>query len=203
MALLLVPGIQQVTVVNRSKTRLDKVERGALVELRQRYPDVQFTTIAQEGNDAYQEDLQKALSSADIICGCTPSTQPLFTSQDLKGGPAERFIALIGSYKPHMQEIDTETLKLAREDGKIYVDLKHACLEEAGELINAGLGKDDLIEIGQLFSQESDGKRVSLPTGHKITLFKCVGFGFMDLVVSKALLNVAEAQDKGKVIDAF
>jgi len=203
LALLLVPGIGHVTVVNRSTKRLEAFEQDVFAQLRSIHPNVGFRALAQQGNNGYQQDLRKVLQEAHIICGCTPSTEPLFPASDLDHGPEERFISLIGSYKPHMQEIDTETLDLARQrNGKIWVDQSEACLEEAGELIKAGLGKDDLKEIGELFSNER-GKRAQLEKGRRLTLFKCVGFGFMDLVISKALLKTAEDLGKGVVVDAF
>lgn len=203
LALLLVTGIRAVTVVNRSRKRLEAFEQDVFAQLKSAHANVDFRALSQEGNNDYQKDLRKVLQEAHIICGCTPSTEPLFTAQDLENGPDERFVSLIGSYKPHMQEIDTETLVLARQSsGKIWVDQSEACLEEAGELIKAGLGKNDLREIGELFANES-GERARLETGRRLTLFKCVGFGFMDLVISKALLKTAEDLGKGTVVDAF
>lgn len=208
LALLLVPGIKGVTVINRGKKRLDDLESEVLSDLRKSYTGVAFNTLSQEEDSSnYTQKVRSVLGDSNVICGCTPSTSPLFTSSDLANGPeGGRFMSLIGSYKPHMHEIDTDTLKLARgKDGssKIWVDLADACLEEAGELIKAGLGKRDLTEIGELFSREEGGRKGVLEKGKELTLFKCVGFGFMDLVISKALLKVAVEKEVGLEVEAF
>ena len=201
LALLLLSGVRDVTVVNRGKARLEKFEHDVLREMKRSYPNVQFSAIAQEENSQYQEQLSQKLKESHIICCCTPSAEPLFTAEILKSNTPQsgRFLSLIGSYKPEMQEADTETIKLG---GKIWVDSKEACAEEAGELIRAGLGEEDLVEIGELFSSDGEAKQ-KLEPGSALTVFKCVGFGLMDLVVAKALLNIAEELGTGTVFDKF
>ncbi|KAF2478923.1 ornithine cyclodeaminase/mu-crystallin family protein [Neohortaea acidophila] len=202
LALLLIPGITKVIIFNRGAKRLKDLESAVLSGLRDVHSSVEFETVASEGNSSYSSTLRERLAKADIICCCTPSTEPLFTNGELQSTSKSRFMSLIGSYKPSMHEIDADTLRAARESGKIYVDTEEGCLEEAGELISAGFGPDDLIEVGQLFAQtgpagsEVDGER-------SLTIFKCVGFGFMDLLVSKSLLSMAEEASKGNVVDDF
>ena len=200
LALLLLSGIRKITVVNRGRQRLEAFEGKVLGSLRQAHQNVQFDTLAKEGNNDYQTSLKECLNDIDIICGCTPSREPLFSASDLQSDTSKRrFISLIGSYKPEMQEIDTETLNRAEE---IYVDSKEACLEEAGELIRAKLGPENLTEIGDLFSRDQDGKK-TIGSGSQLTIFKCVGMGLMDLIISKALLEMAESQSRGTVLDSF
>lgn len=201
LALLLISGIQKICVINRGRQRLKDFNQNVLSALRQAHPNVQLNTLAQEGDQDYSAKLRQFLADADIICGCTPSREPLFTSSDLqsKDSSKRKFITLIGSYKPEMQEIDTSTLKSASQ---VYVDSKEACLEEAGELIRAKMGPDDLIEIGELFSQDPEGK-TKLGAESALTIFKCVGMGMMDLVISKALLDMAEDLGIGTVLQDF
>jgi ornithine cyclodeaminase len=200
LALLLVSGIKGVTLINRSRQRLEQFEKATISELKSSYSGVRFESISPEANENYQAQMSQHLAEADIICGCTPSTEPLFTAQDLKASSSRpKFLALIGSYKPEMQEVDTDTIRLG---GKIYVDSKEACAEEAGELIRAKLGPDDLVEVGELYA--SDGtERVGLEDGKKLTLFKCVGMGLMDLLIAQALLDIAEDQKVGTVLKDF
>jgi ornithine cyclodeaminase len=200
LALLLVPGIKTVTVINRSRQRLEKFEQDVLSALRSSYSEAQFEIISPEANDDYHAQMAIRLAEADIVCGCTPSVEPLFAAQDLQLNLSKpKFLSLIGSYKPGMQEVDTETI---RRGGKIFVDSEDACLEEAGELIRAGLGPNDLVEVGSLYSTDGDEK-AQLEHEKELTVFKCVGMGLMDLVIAQALLEIAENLKVGTVLKNF
>lgn len=205
LALKLLPvggadGVRRVTVFNRGERRLRELEAGVLGELREGYPDVGFETVAREGGEeVYRERLRSRLGEADGVFCCTPSTEPLFAARDFAvQGAAEksRFMSLIGSYKPEMQEIDTETLRSA---ARIWVDSTHECLIESGELIRAEVKPEELTEVGELYSQNGDA-RVEEPG---LTLFKCVGFGLMDLVIGDALLELGKRLGKGVTVDGF
>ena len=200
LALLLYPDqVRRVSFVNRGAKRLAEIERDVIAELRGIYPNVIFETLAKEGTDDYRQRLGEELALADVIFSCTPSLEPNFTFADLQRAPKQRFISLIGSYKPPMHEIDTETLL---SGGKVYVDSKSACLEEAGELITAGLGEKDLIEMGDLLG---DGgvvnQTVDVPEGNVV--YKCVGMGLMDLVIGKKVLDVGAEMGLGTHVDGF
>lgn len=101
---------------------------------------------------------EQALGDANIIVTCTPSTEPLFDSSAVRDGTA---MCLIGSYQPHMHEVDQALVARA---GTIVVDSKSACLHEAGELIKAGKREQDLVELGELL----DGSRADLSAHVKI-----------------------------------
>lgn len=196
LALLLVRGIKSVTIINRSQQGLEKFESNFLAELKLSYKGVAFVLISPEGNANYHSQMATRLAEADIICGCTPSTEPLFTAQDLEISSSKpKFLSLIGSYKPEMQEVDTETIKLG---DKIYVDSKEACAEEAGELIRAKLEVNDLIEVGELCSSGAQ-----LDHEKALTIFKCVGMGLMDLIIAQALLDIAADERVGTVLEDF
>ncbi|KKA20927.1 Proline utilization protein PrnX [Rasamsonia emersonii CBS 393.64] len=188
LALLLVPDeIETITFVNRGRKRLEKIEHEVLPELRQRYPKITMRVLAKEDTPDYDTHLRSLLASSDVLFCCTPSTEPLFPYVYLQTTGRQRFISLIGSYKPHMQEVDTETLLSG--GGRVYVDSKEACLEESGELIRAGVREEQLVEIGELFA---GGKTVTVtPSPGENVVFKCVGMGIMDLVVAKTLLSMA------------
>ena len=198
LTLLLMHGVKRVTVINRGRARLETFDNTVFATLREAYPEIEFEGIATADTPA---QVGTRLVEADIISCCTPSTEPLFSARDLQRGSSKsRFMSLIGSYKPPMQEIDSATLKLAVS--KILVDSKAACLEEAGELVSAGLGPDDLIEIGELFLKDLNGDE-NVGSKDALTIFKCVGFGLMDLIVSQALLEMAEDAGTGTVLDGF
>lgn len=195
------PGeVKRITVVNRTRGRLEGLEKGVLRELKESYPDVTMGVLAKEGTPDYEDRLKSELGASDVIFSCTPSTQPNFPFSYLEGSASHksRFISLIGSYKPTMQEIDTETL-LSGADGKVYVDSKEGCLEESGELINAGMKEDRLIEIGEVFESSLP---INVSAGQNV-IFKCVGMGIMDLVIAKKALDVATSQGDGMYIEGF
>ncbi|KAJ5226139.1 hypothetical protein N7468_007364 [Penicillium chermesinum] len=201
LALLLYPDqIQRLTFINRGRKRLDEMEAGVFADLRQRYPQLNLTSFAKEGSADYEQRLRQDLGDSDVIFSCTPSVEPNFGFEVLQARPKQRFISLIGSYKPHMHEIDTETLLSG--GGKVYVDSKAACLEEAGELITAKLTEGDLIEMGDLLGSMGSDEPIQIPDGQNV-IYKCVGMGLMDLVVGKTLLDIGEEQNVGTHVDGF
>ncbi|GAM41483.1 proline utilization protein [Talaromyces pinophilus] len=211
LALLTVPNptdIEGITFVNRSQQRLEESISSTLVpDLRARYPHLEINAYSREeleqqqqeqeegGEDAYKTRLRADLASSDAIFCCTPSTEPLFIYDDLT--PKRRYISLIGSYKPHMQEVDSKTL-LSGNNGLIYVDSVEACMEEAGELIIAKVDEKQLIELGEL-----DFSTAGSFEGEGNVVFKCVGMGIMDLVIARSLLGMAREQGLGTVVEGF
>lgn len=195
LALLLAPEeVRDIVIFNRGQSRLDQLEKDAIASLRTHFPQVTFRLISREATTEFDALVQQSLTSADVIFCCTPSTAPLFSFRDLSSSPKSRFISAIGSYKPHMHEIDTETLL---SGGQVFVDSKDACLQESGELITANVNPGQLVEIGKFLS---DAHEVPL-TGNVI--FKCVGMGIMDLVVSRSLLEIARKAAVGQTVDGF
>lgn len=188
----------KITFVNRSKGRLATMCEELEVDLRRSLPNLEVEQIAKEDltEEDYKAKLKTTLSTAGVLHCCTPSTEPLFPHADL--GQEPEFLSLIGSYKPHMQEVDSETLLSG--GSKVFVDSKHACLQEAGEIIKVGLGEDVLTEIGALFAS----KDASVVATHDSNIiFKCVGMGIMDLSVAHSLLEIAEAESTGQEVDGF
>lgn len=236
LALKLLPAgtVESVVFVNRGLKKAQAMEEGVVVDLKVDNPNVLFEVFAKEGLEdrEYQQKLKTVLAAADVMFCCTPSTEPLFPYRYLSS-PAttthrapqrQRFISLIGSYKPHMQEIDTETLL---SGGRVWVDSKEMCLAESGELIRAKLTEDYLIELGEFFSESStavaasnnassiavnaavERHRQSVSTSlqavpvaeGKNVIFKCVGMGVMDLVTAQTLLEMAREEDIGVEIE--
>lgn len=198
LALLLAPeSIKRVTFINRSRGRLQELEKGVLKELKQVYPDVTLGVLSKEGTEDYEDRLKSVLGASDVIFSCTPSTQPNFPFSYLDSAPKSRFISLIGSYKPHMQEIDTATLLSG--GGTVYVDSKEACLEESGELIKAGIREEQLVEMGELVGKSGT---IQVPDGRNVVV-KVVGMGIMDLVVAKTVMDVATQQGQSVYVEGF
>ncbi|KAK0389770.1 hypothetical protein NLU13_3343 [Sarocladium strictum] len=190
--------VTKITFVNRSKGRMLAMCEELEVDLRKSLPNLRIERIAKEDltDGEYKAKLKTILSTAGVLHCCTPSTEPLFPYADLGQGP--KFLSLIGSYKPHMQEVDSDTLLSGKS--MVYVDSKDACLEEAGEIINAGLSEDSLIEIGALFASTEANVDA---TQDKNIVFKCVGMGIMDLAVAQSLLEIADAESIGQEVEGF
>ncbi|EXJ90197.1 ornithine cyclodeaminase [Capronia coronata CBS 617.96] len=184
---LLLSDIKQVTVVNRSSPRRMEL---LFEEMAQRYPETKLTLLLKTAPD-YDSQLRSRLEDSDVIFCCTPATTPHFPYTYLSAKP--RFISLIGSYKPFMQEVDSQTLL---SGGRIYVDTKEGCLVEAGELIKANVTADQLIEIGELHGDDP-------LTAAGNVVFKCVGLGIMDIVIARELLAMAEEKGLGLLVDDF
>ncbi|KAH8175592.1 ornithine cyclodeaminase/mu-crystallin family protein [Sarocladium implicatum] len=197
-AILFGDELSKITFVNRSRGRMASMCEELVADLDKIAPNLKIEQLAKQdmSEKDYAEKLRTALQSAGVMHGCTPSTEPLFPYSDLGSGP--KFISLIGSYKPHMQEIDSDTLLSG--GGKVFVDSKQACLEEAGEIIKAGLGEDSLVEIGDFFA--SSQQTVTASQGQNV-IFKCVGMGIMDMAVADELLKIASAENIGQEVDGF
>lgn len=198
LALLFGEEVRKITVVNRTSGRMSVMCNDLSSDLAKSLPDLKIEQVAKQdtSDESYSAKLREVLGDASIICCCTPSTEPLFRHSDLGSGP--KFLSMIGSYKPHMQEIDTETLLSG--GSKVFVDSKDACLEEAGEIIRAGLKGDQLIELGDHFAKgQSD---VSVSATENI-VFKCVGMGIMDLTIAETLLEMAVTAGVGQDVEGF
>ena len=71
----------------------------------------------------------EAIEDADMIVTVTPSSKPVFDGNKVKAGAT---VSCVGSYQPHMQEMDSVILQRA---GKIYFDSEEAVLSEAGDIL--------------------------------------------------------------------
>jgi ornithine cyclodeaminase/alanine dehydrogenase-like protein (mu-crystallin family) len=134
------------------------------------------------------------LKKADIICTATNSQKPVFSEKNLKNGV---HINAIGSYKPHIREIPSEAITLA----KIVVDHRKSALSEAGDLIipiQQKLIKEDYIhaELGEILLKSKSSRE----SNDEITIFKSVGNAIQDLVTANQVLLKAEEMDIGTTI---
>jgi ornithine cyclodeaminase/alanine dehydrogenase-like protein (mu-crystallin family) len=137
------------------------------------HPKIQILT---PGHGEYDRLLKATIRSSSVIFFTTPSLTPLFPAPYLtnpEGRKKGRYLAAIGSYKPHMVEIHPDIIKQnvqpehghrhfhkhAPQGGAIIVDSVEACLKEAGEVIQAGLGPNEVVEIGELVMLKRDAER--------------------------------------------
>jgi ornithine cyclodeaminase/alanine dehydrogenase-like protein (mu-crystallin family) len=188
--LALHPTISSCTFIVRKSTPRSK---SLLRTLESQFPNVDFeigeSTYTQQTDDqSFQEpvepfaasstpfNLSQVVHNANIIICATPSTEPLFNSVDVT---SQTRIILIGSYKPHMREVDNE---LIRRAGLVVVDSAEACLAESGELIGSKKRDEDLVELGELVDDEE--LRDKVVKSGDIVLFKSAS-----LLVRPCLFN--------------
>lgn len=135
-----------------------------------------------ENYSEYTRLLKQQVRDADLIFCTTPSTKPLFHHEILtkpNGRLKPRLIIAVGSYKKEMIELPPEIIqqaikvhghgqhirKRAEEGGVVLVDTIK-CLSETGELTQAGLKPQHVVEIGEIimldnqFAHEDDESAV-------------------------------------------
>ena len=112
--------------------------------------------------------LSQVVHNANIIITLTPSTVPLFNSVDVCSGTS---LVLVGSYTPEMREVDPN---LIRRAGIVVVDSRDACEVEAGELIQDGVGRDRMVELGELLSDDFGALRRKIEASGDVRVFKSV-----------------------------
>ncbi|QGY46800.1 ornithine cyclodeaminase family protein [Maribellus comscasis] len=137
------------------------------------------------------------LAEAEIICTATNSTKPLFRRKEVKKGT---HINAIGSFQPHMQELDPLLIK----DAKVYVDQAEPCLKESGDFIKAkaeGIIDNNPIvgEIGDFYLKKIPGRE----SDDEITLFKSVGVAIQDYAVAADIYKFSLEKDFGLEINLF
>lgn len=162
--LRLFPDLTTCTFVVRQSTARSEA---LLSELRTAFPK-NTITIGDSSDASF--NLSQAVHNASVILTLVPTTTPLFNSVDVTSGT---HLVLVGSYKPEMRDVGNDLIQRA---GVMVVDSKEACSQEAGELIEAGLGSDSdmLVELGVLFGQDGQDARNRVLDSGDVTIFKSV-----------------------------
>ncbi|MEE4242485.1 MAG: ornithine cyclodeaminase family protein [Desulfopila sp.] len=124
------------------------------------------------------DDLEEAVSWADIVSCATLSSAPLVLGRWLHPGI---HLDLVGSFKPTMRETDDEAVVRSR----VFVDTREGALAEAGDLLqpmqNNSFSPTDIVaELGELASATHPGRI----DADEITLFKSVGASLEDLAAA-------------------
>lgn len=188
----------------------------------------------------YERLLKEYVRASNVIFCCTPSTTPLFPASYLinpEGRKKGRLIACIGSYKSDMIELHPDILRYAvaphhehrhihkrqREGGAIVVDTVTGCLRDAGEVLQAKLLPDQVVELGELFMLKKEAERKMAEKGQKPeggcnfqdnsglkewltkgnVIYKSVGLGLMDIVTGNFLIEWAQEKKVGTTIPNF
>nr|POF14365.1 uncharacterized protein CFP56_03389 [Quercus suber] len=210
--LLRAQDIRKIVVINRSRPRAQRLIASLVGYSPSSWPSHIKLYQFEESN----ESLEDVIVNSDAMFCTTPAIKPLFPAEFLTSENAQiktRYISAIGSYRLNMAEIDPQLLKamvdpsgiFSRQvwDGNIVVDTREGCLQEAGELVSAGIDRSKMLEVGQIFSSED------VPHAHVewlergFVLYKSVGVGVMDLAVGRHLLRLANAKSIGTTLDTF
>ena len=154
--------IESVTVVSRSSEPAEALAQRARVM----------------GLDGRAGD-PSAVATADIVCTCTTSSEPLFDGDLL---PPGAHVNAVGAFEPHARELDEATVVR----GRVVVEDRAAALEEAGDLIiPLRAGAIDERHIVADLRELVAGTKVRTSTDD-VTVFKSVGLALEDLAVARA-----------------
>lgn len=134
----------------------------------------------------------EAIKEADLIVTVTSSTTPVFDGSVIKKGAT---ISCVGSYQPHMQELDPLVLTKA---SKVYFDSEEAVLSEAGDILipladGTITAADFTGDLGAVLLGDCVGRE----NEEEIIVFKTVGIGTQDLVTAKAIYEKAKGMGVG------
>ncbi|KAK1639250.1 shikimate/quinate 5-dehydrogenase [Colletotrichum phormii] len=223
--------IKTITIVNRSKERpaklIERLQAMSKASGVGNTDSVTFTVIEATPDSAPgNSELRTAVEESDVIFCTTPSTQRIFPAEWLtseRGSAKTRYISAIGSYKLNMKELDPDFLRAvidtplgtftsadgeAKKDGVIFVDSREACFLEAGELVEAKVPAEKIIEVGEFtdtLRKADEGEagvlREWLEKG--LIVYKSVGIGIMDLSLGKVILELAAKHKIGTILQEF
>jgi ornithine cyclodeaminase/alanine dehydrogenase-like protein (mu-crystallin family) len=136
-------------------------------------------TLGLKGSLAYAGE---AVSSADIVCTCTTSPEPLFRGVDMDPGA---HVNAVGSYKRTTREIDSETVRRATVVAVETLEV----MTDSGDLVlplrERDLSADSVIGLTDALARKK-------PSHPEITLFKSVGQAFEDLAVAEAAYSALD-----------
>lgn len=124
---------------------------------------------------SFATDLAAAAGEADVVSSATMTVDPIIKGEWLKPGV---YLDLVGSYKPHMREVDDTAISRS----KIFVDSREGALHETGEMaipIEKGLftESDVRADLTELCRGSHPGRKDE----EDILLFKSAGLAIEDL----------------------
>jgi phosphoribosylformylglycinamidine synthase len=202
-------GIKKVTIVNRSKERAEELVKSL---------EGVAGGIEMKVFEKKEGGLEKLVQEADVMFCTTPSTSPLFPASCLTSETARkktRFISAIGSYRLDMQEIDPELLQAITKPaglfadqlyrGCVAVDSIKGCMDEAGELVKAGITEKQMLEVGRIDGSREGSEKENLQRWLEegFVVYKSVGVGVMDIAIGKALIDLAREKGVGVRLESF
>jgi len=138
---------------------------------------------------------EAAVDGADLICTVTGSSEPILRGDWIAPGA---HLNVVGASRIAAAEIDTAAVVKSR----VFVDFRQSAELEAGELrraLDAGAITPDHVlgEIGEVAKGSVAGRRAP----EDVTLFKSLGIAPEDLASAHYVLQRAEAEGVGQVVE--
>ena len=204
--------IKSITFVNRSVSRAQALLGKVQAENQERWGSpCTFHCVDPNGAD-YDEELEKLLPSADAIFCTVGSTEPLFPARLVtQERPDEHgpLVSAVGSWQSTMIELDPAILHHAaglmhrHKAAAVLTDDRESALKNSGEIVQSGIGWEDIAEVAQALEVRRQGVSGSgEPTLIKaleegLLVYKCIGVSVTDLSVGSAVLNLAKKKGIG------
>ena len=161
------PKIKRIKIWNRSTDRRDRL----------------ITSLQPEFDIVATDDLQDAVSNADLISCATMTQQPLIQGEWLSPGC---HLDLVGAFTLDMRETDDTAMRR----GRVFVDSRKTTIGEIGELAipikNGTLHEQDVVADHY---QLSGGHHPGRQTEDEITIFKNGGGGHLDLMTARYIYD--------------
>ena len=136
------------------------------------------------------DSVQQAVSSADVVCLCTSSLEPVIKTEWLKEGT---HITSVG-YRPPGGELPRDLI----EQSHIFVESKVAFNPPpVGSAELQGLDSEFGTELGEVLLNQKPGRRNEQET----TIYKSMGHAMEDLITANLVYQKALEQGLGKVFE--
>lgn len=179
-AMTLVRDISRLTICGTRQDRADAF----IAKAKGAYPNLEMTAT---------DNVQAAVSQADIVCTVTSAASPILFGDWLADGA---HVNAVGASIPVKQEIDVSVVKRART----FFDYLPSIMAQAGEIIggleNGDITESDLVaEIGAVI----DGKASGRVRAGDVTLYRSMGVAAQDLVCAHRALAIAADKGLGTV----
>ncbi|AAM02624.1 ornithine cyclodeaminase family protein [Methanopyrus kandleri] len=129
----------------------------------------------------------------DVVCTCTPATEPYLGSEDV---PEDVHVNAIGADAPEKQEVKTELLKRA----VVVVDDREQCVEsgDVSQPVERGeLNPEELIELSDVVRGETE------VDSSELTVFDSTGIAILDVAVGALAYERAKKTDAGVEVKPF
>lgn len=126
-------------------------------------------------------DASTCAAESDVLCTCTNSQTPLFEGKLLRAGT---HLNLVGSFQPHVREVDSVTIRRSQ----VVVETYEGALAEPGDLLipikEAVITREHVrADLHELVS----GKKSVRRSREDMTVFKSVGCALEDLATAELL----------------
>jgi alanine dehydrogenase len=134
-----------------------------------------------------------AIGKPPVSVLATKATEPVV---DGSAFPAGATVLSIGSTRPDLRELDRATLRRA---GTLLVDNRRQVLLESGDVIDGvacgALGEEHMVSMAEAAAAPS---RIQGADGRDLLVFKSVGTALQDLALSRALVEAARREGRGR-----